>query len=597
MTGPAPGPDDGDSRSVAVVDAPTAAPGARPAIAVPLLDEPEAFPGPAPKRRRDRWASAGREAWARAYRQSQKATEKAGAWRYLDLALVIVLMGVAVGLRWRDLWTNYWGDEAIAIGIASHAIHTLPHYLVNDGSPPLYYVMLHYWMRLFGQSEVATHTLSLIPAILAVPATWWSGTRLFGPWAGRAAAALVATCAYLDYYATETRMYSWLVLMATLALSCFVLAYRGAGRRYWVAAAFAMTCVLYLQYYGLYLLAAIVACGAVAAARARHWARLKATLLFGLACAAAFAPWVPQFVYQAVHTGAPWAPHPSVLDFFGDSFNSFASAGWAGVVLAIFVALVPARWDWLPWRWRRSVPAAAPVLALCTAVPIVLLLMAWVGGQVVNSWNPRYLGIALVPATLAIAGGLSRARGRLGALVIAVLALTATAVPMLVDRGLTVQTSKSDVAYLLDELKPQLQPGALVISAEVTDTPVVALDLGKGYRYANPFGRLADPLVVDWSNLPTRLQRVNAATDLAPLLDSVPVGGQVLLVNPTSWGGPETPERYAGPVEAEGVAANQVVIDDPDLLSEETLQIPAYSNPLYPMTVVLFQKVRANGQP
>ena len=174
-------------------------------------------------------------------------------------------MALSLALRWRTLWASYWGDEAIAIGIAVHPISALPHYLVNDGSPPLYYVMLHYWMLAFGRSEPATHALSMVPALGCIPAAWWSGTRLFGRWAGRAAAALVATCAYLDYYSTETRMYSWLVLAAICCLTCFVLAYRGAGLGYWAAAVALGASVAYLQYYGLYFLAAIVVVGCTVA--------------------------------------------------------------------------------------------------------------------------------------------------------------------------------------------------------------------------------------------------------------------------------------------------------------------------------------------
>jgi 4-amino-4-deoxy-L-arabinose transferase-like glycosyltransferase len=514
-------------------------------------------------------------------------------------------MALSLALRWRALWASYWGDEAIAIGIAVHPISALPRYLVNDGSPPLYYVMLHYWLGLFGRSEPATHALSMIPALLAIPASWWSGTRLFGRWAGRGAAALVATCAYLDYYSTETRMYSWLVLTSILALTCFVLAYRGAGRRYWVAAAVLMSAVLYFQYYGLYLLSATVLVGIAAALPGRSWPQVRSSLIYGAVCGAAFAPWAPQFLYQLQNTGAPWAPHPAVVDLFGDSFNALASAGWAGILVAIGVAV-------LAWRGAgarrdqaregrsavalndRPAPArrAPSALALATAVPLLTLVLAWVAGQVVNSWNPRYLGIAVVPAMLALAGGLARARKGLAALVIAVFALIGTAVPTLVDRTVTVGTSKSDVAYLLGELRAQLKPGALVISAEVTDTPVVALDLGKGYRYATPFGRLSDPLVVNWSDLPTRLQRINAQSRLDNLLATVPVGGQVLLVNPTSWGGSETPERYRGPVKAEGIAANQAVLTDPELSEKVALPVPTGSDPLYPMTAILFVKLR-----
>ena len=499
------------------------------------------------------------------------------------------------------MWASYWGDEAIAIGIALHPVSSLPHYLANDGSPPLYYVMLHFWMELFGRSGPATHALSMVGGLLAIPAAWWSGEKLFGRRAARASAAPVALCSYLDYYSTETRMYSWLVLAAILAITCFVLAYRGAGRSYWTAATVLMAAVLYFHYYGLYLLAATVIAGSVAAVRSRSRERLRATMAYGLACAVAFAPWAPQFFYQLYNTGAPWAPHPSVLDFFGDSFNALASAAWAVVLVAIGVALFVGRRPAhppgpstgpVPGASARPAPSA---LALATAIPVLTIVLAWCIGQFVNSWNPRYLGIAVVPALIPLAGGLARARWGAVALCATVGALAFTAVPLLVDRSITVETSKSDAAYLLDKLRPILRPGAIVISTQVTDTPVLALDLGRGFRYATPFGLLKDPLVVNWSDLSKRLKDSSAASDLAPLLAALPVGGQVVVVNPTTWDTGETPVDYAGPVEAEAIAANQVVLDDPQLRAEVTEGVPRYSRPLYPMRVSLFVKTARFG--
>jgi uncharacterized membrane protein len=509
--------------------------------------------------------------------------------------LLVALAALSLALRWRTLWASYWGDEAIAIGIAAQPLRALPHALNNDGSPPLYYVALHFWVRAFGRSELATHTLSMIAALLAIPAAWWCALRVFGRWAARGAAALLATCAYLDYYSTETRMYSWLVLAAMLAVTCFVLAYQGAGRRYWVAAAALMGAVLYLQYYGLYLFGAVLLAGVGLAVWDGSRKRLRATLLYGLACAALFSPWAPQFVNQVLHTGAPWAPQPSVLDLFGDSFNALASAAWAAVVVAIVVSVLARHRpsDRRAPSWRPG--AAAPFLA--TVIPLLTLVLAWVGGQFVNSWNPRYLGIAVVPALLPLAGALARARWGLVTLCGTAVALAATAVPMLADRGVTVETSKSDAAYLLARLRPLLHPGDLVISTQVTDTPVVALDLGKEFRYATPLGLVAEPLVVDWSNLPTRLQGINAASNLAPLLAALPAGAHVLLINPTSWSRGETPARYAGAVEAEAIAANQVVLADPALQVEKSQDALPYVNPLYPMGATLFVKTQPRLAP
>ena len=301
----------------------------------------------------------------------------------------------------------------------------------------------------------------------------------------------------------------------------------------------------------------------------------------------------PQFLYQLDNTGAPWAPRPSLLDFFGDSFNALASAAWAAIVVAIAVAVL--------WRRRPDLvsgghqSATSSSLSLATAVALITLLLAWGAAQFVNSWNPRYLGIAMVPALVPLAGALGRAR--FGTLVLwaAVVAMACTALPVVVDRSVTVQTSKSDAAYLLDHLKPVLRPGALVISTEVTDAPVLAVDLGSKFRYATPFGLLKDPLVVDWSDMSTRLQRTDAASNLGPLLATMPVGGQVLVVNPTTWGGGETPENYAGPVEAEAIAANQTVLNDPQLQPEITEVVPKYSDPLYPMEASLFVKTSSGG--
>jgi mannosyltransferase len=548
--------------------------------------QPEAGTGPAPVGAPRR--PSGSPGWAE---RGRRASALFWSWPHADLVLVAALMAVGLGLRWRTMSTSYWGDEAIAIGIAAHPIGSLPHYLVDDGSPPLYYVALHYWMQIFGRSEEATHALSMVAALLAVPAAWWSGNRLFGRWAARGAAGLVATCAYLDYYSTETRMYSWVALVAIVALTCFVLACQGAGRRYWVAAAALVVTLMYLQYYGLYLLAATTLVAAATAWRRRDRRLLRSAALYAAVCAAGFAPWAPQFVYQVLNTGAPWSPRPTVIDLIGDTFNGVASAGWPGITVTVAVGA------WAAWQGHRAVRAAGTALrgptnlALAWAVALVVIGLAWAAGQVVNSWAARYLGIAIVPALVPLAGALARARRGLLGLLTGMVAMTATAVPLLVDRAVTVETAKSDVAYLLAELRPALHRGALVISSQVTNMPVVALDLGPGYRYATPLGLLRDPIVVNWSDLPTRLQGINATSTLGPLLASVPVGGQVLLINPTVWGGPESPARYIGPVKAEGVAANQVVLADPELVPKLTENVPRYSNPLYPMTATLFVKV------
>ena len=235
-------------------------------------------------------------------------------------------------------------------------------------------------------------------------------------------------------------------------------------------------------------------------------------------------------------------PAPTVLDFFGDTFNALAWAAWATVIVAIAVRCSRPLAGSVPAK--RTVWASSP-LALAFLIPVLTVVLAWWVGQFVNSWNPRYLGIAVVPALIPLAAALARVRWGSAVLYGTVAAFAFTSIPVVVDRSVTVDTSKSDAAYLLAKLRPVLRPGALVISTEVTDLPVLSLDLGPGFRYATPFGLLKDPLVVDWSNLSRRLKDSSAASDFGPLLGSPRrrsgAGGEPHHVGPR-----RDPEAYAG---------------------------------------------------
>src|SRR3954464_10166606 len=85
------------------------------------------------------------------------------------LAALGLLMAGSLMLRVSGLESGYWIDEGIAVGIASHDFFDIPSTLVMDGSPPLYYLLLHGWMAIVGEGEAATRALSLIFAVVAVP--------------------------------------------------------------------------------------------------------------------------------------------------------------------------------------------------------------------------------------------------------------------------------------------------------------------------------------------------------------------------------------------------------------------------------------------
>ena len=57
-------------------------------------------------------------------------------------------------MRTRALGASLWMDEGLSIGIASQPFFDIPGVLKQDGAPPLYYLLLHVWMQLFGDGPV-----------------------------------------------------------------------------------------------------------------------------------------------------------------------------------------------------------------------------------------------------------------------------------------------------------------------------------------------------------------------------------------------------------------------------------------------------------
>lgn len=536
-----------------------------------------------------------------------------------DGTFLSAMVALALALRLPRLGIAYWGDEAISVGIATRPLGQIPAYLRFDGSPPLYYVVLHFWTAVWGTSPVATHTLSLLVSLAAVPVAWWCAKALFGPRAARPAALLAAVSPYLAYYGTETRMYVIVAVTSMLAVTAFVRALRappparGAERiagsrwrrwredpaaRWLVLAVGAALATLYTHNWGIFLAAALVSAGVLMALKHRDRTAWRRTLTFSLAVAAGYAPWMPSFLWQLQHTGAPWAPRPGILSLVLNPLDATFSATitvvetvgvatgaggrlapvWLSMwILAVTtaVAAFARHWRGRPSRRGRvEAPAGGTgnePLKLASSIVVLIVLVAWTASQLVHAWASRYLGVAVAPLLLVLAG--VAAANRFARMLLPALAavMCLSAVPVLIDPPGAVST-KSNVSVVDASLRPELSPGDLVISTAPSELPVIAYYLPNGLRYATAMGAVSDPHVVDWVNLTGRLAGADPRATLERILHTVPLGGRVLLVNPLSWATTQTPARYAGTVAAEGIAVNQEVLTDPHLTVVRTIR-------------------------
>ena len=80
--------------------------------------------------------------------------------------VALVALAVAGGVALRFLTrSQLWLDEALSVNIAKVPLGQLPNALRHDGSPPLYYLLLHWWIAVVGAGDVAVRALSAAFAV------------------------------------------------------------------------------------------------------------------------------------------------------------------------------------------------------------------------------------------------------------------------------------------------------------------------------------------------------------------------------------------------------------------------------------------------
>ena len=89
--------------------------------------------------------------------------------------------------------------------------------LVKDVHPPLSFLFLHFWMRLFGNSEIATRGLIALISAGAIASAYGMGRFILGRGGGLILAALLATNPFYLSHSLNIRMYGPLVLWTILS--------------------------------------------------------------------------------------------------------------------------------------------------------------------------------------------------------------------------------------------------------------------------------------------------------------------------------------------------------------------------------------------
>jgi mannosyltransferase len=425
---------------------------------------------------------------------------------------------VAVGVALRFVQRSpLWLDEALSVNIARLPLGDLFEALRHDGHPPFYYLLLHYWMDVVGDGDAAVRALSGIFAVASLPLVWVAGRRLAGTTGARWALVVAALSPYWVRYATETRMYSLVML---LVLAGYLLLVDALERPTWprlVGVTLVSGLLLLTHYWSFYLLAAV---GLLLVLRAwRQPGQRPATVRAVAAVAAGgvlFLPWLGGFLYQSANTGTPWgAPlrptaivQTTLTDMGGGTLTEAALYGTALVVL-LALALFTARSSGHEMTLDlRTVPTVRREL---TVVGLALALGAVVALATNATYQSRYAAVVVPLVLLAVAVGITRTPGR-AQLVVGALYMGLAGFG-LVWINYYQRTQSAEVAAAVAE---RAQPGDVVVYCPDQLGPAYSREMPDGLDEIG-YPEFGPPDRVDWVDYADR----NAAADPAALAQQI----------------------------------------------------------------------------
>jgi hypothetical protein len=294
------------------------------------------------------------------------------------LVLVLWLTGAgAVGI-WQDEGLTLYQIRQSFPEILANRI-PVAHLVTQNTVPPLYFLALAAWGRVLGYDLWVLRLFSIFSAVLVVVVLYRVGSWMDGPRTGRISAALGALSPLYLWYAQELRMYTFLLVPATLS---FGLLWQFARRRHrgaqaWLlATAYLVTAgaMIWTHYLTFFLIAVQLVWLALVSLRYRP-VLLLATSGAVLALAVPLIPFALERLRTGVERDFFFLPLPVIVNdlthafAFGLPYFMSRSEEIAFVMPLVWVLL-----GWGLWQsWRRggwallllmSAGLAGPVLAL-----------------------------------------------------------------------------------------------------------------------------------------------------------------------------------------------------------------------------------------
>jgi len=229
-------------------------------------------------------------------------------------------------------------DEPFSVFFAQMDIQTIIKEINNGNNTPFYFIILHYWIKLFGISPFAVRFLALIFASITGGVIFLIGNKSYNITTGIFSGFIYTFTTFHIYYSHEARVYSLFILLSSLSLYIFLLILNNPfKKKYFISLLICNLILIYSHYLGFF----IILTELIIIIFIKNFRVLwkKYLILF----ISLFILYIPNiFVYfDRIHdfsTNGSWVKKPYLTEFYGN-LNRFINYKYSTFLLFIFIII------------------------------------------------------------------------------------------------------------------------------------------------------------------------------------------------------------------------------------------------------------------
>jgi 4-amino-4-deoxy-L-arabinose transferase-like glycosyltransferase len=416
---------------------------------------------------------------------------------------IFVILAVALLVRLPGIASRpIWYDEAFSIlfsekGVGAMLYGTLaPTGAGSADIHPLgYYTTLWLWMRVFGESLVATRSLSILAGVVSVYLVYLIAFEVVSETTTARLSMLFAALApFQIHYSQEIRMYSFLAMWLLLATYAYQRGSKTGNWKWWLVFSFSAALAQYTHNLAAFYLIAL----ALLPILEKNWKTLRAVVLAGIGALILYAPWLVQLPAQFSKVqSAYWVERPDVSKLFTLLIvyitNTPLPANLVAGMLALVLLIVIVGFIQTLRYVRESSSKTGLWFLYLSFAPAIFLFL-------VSQWKPVYIERALLPSGAIFCIWLAwviRKTNLPGMAQYALLALLGISSVMGISQHLTYREFPYGPFRQLDQsLQERMEPGDVIVhSNKLSVLPAIFFDRALAQSFiGDPPGSRADTL-------------------------------------------------------------------------------------------------------